>query len=451
MSDGGLRPSGPDGAGGPAHLLTCFHGPDAGKRVLLADGALRLGSSTESEILSDDPDVASGHATLIVHAGTVSVQPIDGAALFLDGIRLGATTTIVAGQQLRAGRSLWRIEHQHDARLADFIRGLGDRISVAAGVERIQGFNAREMFSEVFKKRPDEEIEEYFAGGTARTTPPLAQVDANWPRPWAFARTFLLSLGAYLLLRFGWDQFQNPYFLPGIIALGSVAIPFAVLVFFFEMNVPRNVSVILLLKMVVFGGIFSLVVSLFFFRFAGSLSWMGAMRAGIVEETGKLAVVLFFARQSRFPWLLNGMLIGAAVGTGFSVFETAGYVMINGLLESGAGVAGMFDMINYRGPVSVLADHSLWTALVAAALWRVRGSAPFRIEMLSDPRFLRVLVLAMMLHMVNNAPINPPYNLKFAVIGFVAWVALLGFIQEGLKEVRREQIARITGERPRPA
>jgi RsiW-degrading membrane proteinase PrsW (M82 family) len=224
------------------------------------------------------------------------------------------------------------------------------------------------------------------------------------------------------------------------------------LMFFFEMNVPRNISVVLLLKMVIFGGIFSLVVSLFFFRFAGSLSWLGAMRAGIVEETGKLIVVLYFARQTRFPWLLNGLLIGAAVGTGFSIFETAGYVMINGLLaQQGGGVAGMFDMINYRGPLSVLADHSLWTGLVGAALWRVRGTQPFRFDMLKDVRFLRVLALAMVLHMLNNAPVDPPYYLKYFAIGFIGWVALLGFIQEGLKEVRHAQVVRITGERPKVA
>lgn len=425
-------------------FLACFSGPDLGKRVMLAQGSLRLGSSSASEILSDDPEVIAEHAIVEVEPGRIRVRPVDGATVFIDGRRLEAEAALAAGQQLRAGRSLWRVEQAHDASLAKFIRDLGDRISLAAGVEKIEGFSAREMFSEVFKRRSDEEIEEYFAVGTARTTPSLTQVDANWPKPWAFARTFLFSAAAYLVLVQGFREFQNPYFLPGIIALGSVAIPFAVLVFFFEMNVPRNISVVLLLKMMVFGGIFSLIVSLFFFRAAGSLSWLGAMRAGIVEETGKLAVVLFFARKARFPWLLNGLLIGAAVGTGFSVFETAGYVMINGLLDGG-GVSGMYAMITGRGPLSVLADHSLWTGLVGAALWRVRGQQPFRFEMLWDFRFLRVLLLAMGLHMVNNSPFDPPWSLKYWAIGFVGWVALLGFIQEGLKEVRGAQVARITG------
>lgn len=425
-------------------FLSCFSGPDLGKRIALFEGTRRLGSATDAEILSDDPEVAARHVTLAVRDGQVSVEPLGEAAVFVDGQRVSGPVGLSPGHQMRVGRSTWRIEAAHDASLGRFIRNLGDRISLAAGVEKIEGFSARDMFSEVFKRRSEEEIEEYFTVGTAHTTPSLTQIDANWPKPWAFARTFGLSLGAYLLLSYGWTEFQNPNFLPGIIALGSVAIPFAVLVFFFEMNVPRNISVILLLKMVVFGGIFSLVVSLFFFRAAGSLSWLGAMRAGIVEETGKLVVVLYFARKARFPWLLNGLLVGAAVGTGFSVFETAGYVLIRGLLGD-FGVQGMFDLIQLRGPLSVLADHSLWTGLVGAALWRVRGTQPFRLEMLADVRFLRVLLLAMLLHMVNNSPVYPPYNLKYFVIGFVGWVALLGFIQMGLKEVRMAQVARITG------
>ena len=57
------------------------------------------------------------------------------------------------------------------------------------------------------------------------------------------------------------------------------------------------------------------------------------------------------------------------------------------------------------------------------------GTQPFRLEIPADVRFLRVLVLAIAPHMINNAPIDPPYNLKFLAIGFVAWVALLSFIQ----------------------
>jgi RsiW-degrading membrane proteinase PrsW (M82 family) len=114
-----------------------------------------------------------------------------------------------------------------------------------------------------------------------------------------------------------------------------------------------------------------------------------------------------------------------------------GYVFMN-LWTRGAGA--MLDTITGRGWLSVLADHSIWTAMVGGALWRVRGDRAFIPQMLADPRFLRVLGIAIVLHMVNNAPVNPPFFAKYVVIGFVGWAAVLSLIQAGLKEVRQAQI-----------
>lgn len=41
--------------------------------------------------------------------------------------------------------------------------------------------------------------------------------------------------------------------------------------------------------------------------------------------------------------------------------------------------------------------------------------------------------------MTWNSPIQLPLYGKYVILGFVAWVAILGFIQDGLKQVRRAQ------------
>jgi protease PrsW len=422
-------------------FLVCFAGPDVGKRATLAGSRVRLGTAADAEILSDDPDVLPNHVVLTPDSGRVRVDPVDSALVFLDAQRLTGPSTMAPGQQLRLGRSFWRIEDDEHAAagLGSMIRGLGDRVSTVAGLDTIQGFSFKDMFSEVFKRRTDEEIEEYFIAGTRLTTPPLSAVDTSWPKPWAFARVFAFSLAAYVLLSWGLNYFNNDLFIPGIIFIGSVAFPFAILIFFYEMNVVRNVSVPALLRFVVFGGIFSLLSSLVFYQLSDSLTgWLGAMSAGIVEEAGKAAVLLLFVRQKRYPWILNGLLIGAAVGTGFSIFETAGYVLMQGLEPN--GIQGMFHVIVDRGWLNVLGDHSLWTGLVGAALWRVRGNREFSLDMLVDPRFLRVLALSMVLHMVNNSPFELPMYGKYFAIGFVAWVVLFSFIQAGLHQVRDAQV-----------
>lgn len=426
----------------PSRLLylSCFSGPDSGKRIALVEGYLTMGTSAECNVLCDDPDAKGRHAVVASEHGTISVEPVDSAVLFLDGVQIRTAVPLGRAQQLRVGRSLWRLT---DARgeLPDdtgvFSRWSA-RVSAAAGLERIQGFDAHDLFSEVFKKRSTEEIEDYFVVGTRDTTPPLAAVGTNWPRPWAFARIFLFSAIAYVLLVYGFREFGNPYFIPGVMVLGSLAFPLTILIFFFEMNVPRNVSLLFLTKWLVFGGVLSLLAALFGFRVSNLSSWLGSMSAGIVEETAKLAALLLIVRTAKYRWTLNGLLIGAAIGTGFSVFETMGYVFVQGFLRGGQD--GMFTIITRRGWLNMLGDHSLWTGLVGAALWRVRGQQVFRFDMLWDPRFLRVFALVVALHMINNAPINVPLFGKYALIGFVAWVGILSFVQYGLKEVRAAQM-----------
>lgn len=253
--------------GSPSLFLTCFPGPDAGKRIALGGSDLVIGASARCNLLSDDPDALPRHALLTLDGGRLHVQALEDAPIFVDGHRVTDRAALLLDQQLR--------------------------------------------------------------------------------------------------------------------------------------------------------------------------SWLGAMSAGVVEETGKLMVLVATAHGTRYRWTLNGLLIGAAVGTGFSVFETMGYVMVGGLFNQ--GVEGMFSIITLRGWLNLLGDHALWTGIVGAALWRVRAGNPLRLDMLTSARFLRAFGLAAALHMINDSPLNLPFYGKFLAIGFVAWVVIFGFIQAGLKEVREEQ------------
>src|SRR5262249_19783234 len=263
-----------------------------------------------------------------------------------------------------------------------------------------------DMFSEVFGRHTDEEVEEYFTVGTASATPPLLEVNASWPKPWVFFRMFTLSALVYIGFVFAFREFQNPLMIPGLIMVGSFLIPFSILVFFFEVNVVRNVPLYQVLKLLLLGGILALILSLFLFRVTNLASWLGAVSAGIVEEIGKTAALFLVIRKLKYRWTLNGMLFGAAVGTGFAIFESAGYAFI---LGSQGGADAMLRNITLRGVLSIFGGHVLWTAAVGAALWKVRGDRKFSLLMLTDPRFLRVLGLAAAMHMLWNFPLQLRY------------------------------------------
>ena len=421
-------------------LFRCVAGPDSGKRLALNDGYVRVGRAAECNVLSEDPDVADRHIVLTRDGQRVTVEAVAGAAIYVDG-QLVRTATLAVGQQVRVGRSLWEVAivdaaHVPQTGIFGKVRA---QVAAVAGVDKLQGWSAGEMFSDVFKKRTDEEQEEYFNVGTRTTTPPLEAIEAGgWPKPWAFVRFLILSSAVFALFAWAWNRFSNPYLIPGLILVGSFAIPCSILVFFFEMNVPRNVSLYQILKLLLLGGIVSLCVSLLFFEWTSLDNWLGAMSAGIVEESGKALTLLLVVRKRRYPWTLNGMLFGATIGTGFAVFETSGYALTSGL---NSGMASLFQTIYERGALSVLGGHALWTALVGGALWRVRGQREFKWEMLRDPQFLRVLALCMALHMLWNSPIELPLELKFIAIGFITWIAVLSYIQFGLAEIRQAQRA----------
>jgi|HubBroStandDraft_6_1064221.scaffolds.fasta_scaffold31444_3 RsiW-degrading membrane proteinase PrsW (M82 family) len=421
-------------------LFRCVAGPDSGKRLALNDGYVRVGRAAECNVLSDDPDVADRHVVLTRDGQRVTVEAVAGAAIYVDG-QLVRTATLAIGQQVRVGRSLWEVAivdaaHVPQTGIFGKVRA---QVAAVAGVDKLQGWSAGEMFSDVFKRRTDEEQEEYFNVGTRTTTPPLGAIEAGgWPKPWAFVRFLILSSAVFALFAWAWNRFSNPYLIPGLILVGSFAIPCSILVFFFEMNVPRNVSLYQILKLLLLGGIVSLCVSLLFFEWTSLDNWLGAMSAGIVEESGKALTLLLVVRKRRYPWTLNGMLFGATVGTGFAVFETSGYALTSGL---NSGMASLFQTIYERGALSVLGGHALWTALVGGALWRVRGQREFKWDMLREPAFLRVFALCVALHMLWNSPLDPPLELKFIAIGFITWIAVLSYIQFGLAEIRQAQRA----------
>jgi RsiW-degrading membrane proteinase PrsW (M82 family) len=420
-------------------LLVCVAGPDAGKRIAVTAKTVSLGRLAACELASDDADVSERHLTLELKSGKIFFATKAGGAAFVDGQRV-EQGTIEARQQLRVGRSLWQLEAPAGSGdISSFLENIGDKISEVAGVEKIEGFSPAAMFSEIWRKRTDEEMEGYFAVGTPTTTPPLAEVDASWPRPWLFVKIFGLAALVYFGLVFAYQTFNNDLMLPGMLTIGSFVMPFSLLIFFFEVNVPRNVPLYQILKMLFLGGILSLITALALFQFTkwgGTDSWLSAVGVGLIEEAGKAAALLIIVNKLKYRWTLNGLLFGAAVGAGFAAFESAGYAYLTG---GDLGRDAMLHNITLRGLLSICGGHVLWAALAGAALWRVRGEKKFEWSMLQDVRFLRVFGLCAVMHAVWDAPLNLPMDLKYIALGFVVWVALLSFIQSGLRQIRAAQ------------
>jgi RsiW-degrading membrane proteinase PrsW (M82 family) len=319
---------------------------------------------------------------------------------------------------------------------------VADHLMRAAGTDKLEGFSLKEMFSEVFKKRKPEEIEDHFLVGTSRTTPPLYEVDTSWPKPWFFFRILAFVGLLYLGFHFAMLEFRNPKLIPGLILMGSFAMPLATLILFFELNTPRNVSFYQALSLFCVGGLVSIFISLIGFNIS-NLGWLGASSAGIIEEIGKFVTVLIVVRMARYKFILNGMVFGAAVGAGFAAFESAGYAFERLL---GNGLEAMNYNILLRGFLAPF-GHVAWTAITAGAFFRAKQDKPFNPNLLFHPSFVKAFLIPVVLHMIWNASIIPsPFWIKHLALGVAGWFVVFGLVQQGLRQVREEQ-QRVTQQR----
>jgi RsiW-degrading membrane proteinase PrsW (M82 family) len=432
-------------------VLECVAGPDILRKIVIGDKPVTIGS----EVYNPDLAIESltGNDGCIIATVKDGMLELNGESctevMYLNNDEGDSRVFMREKDVLRLVNSIWRAGVVSDPRPG----GLNDRFSDLIGLEELHDFRLSHIFSEVFKKHTSEEMEEQLITGTTKHTPALSELKVEWAKPWLFARL----LGGSALLTFilyeGFMIFNNANLIPGMIFVGSFAVPVSTLIFFLEMNVPRNISIFKITQLLFVGGIASLILALVFFsNFDLFTSFLGASAAGIIEETAKVLIVAWLVgKQVRYKWTLNGLLLGAAVGTGFAAFESAGYAFRYIL---GDGVTAGGQIILLRGMLAPFM-HIVWTANAAAALWMVKGDRPFSWEMLQAPAFLRVFLAMVILHMIWNAPfgvLSLPVvqDLKFVLLGILGWMICFRLVQQGLRQLNRArqslELPAITGQ-----
>ena len=317
------------------------------------------------------------------------------------------------------------------------------KINEMAGESGAVDLKLRDLFSNVFKKHTREESEEIFIAGTLHTTPDESEIAVSWPKPWLFSRVLLALLASFNLLYICADQFGNANAIPGLIFLGALAVPFSVLIFIFETNAPRNISIFETIKMFFYGGAASLVLTLILYGIfpAGELDYMGATIVGFVEESGKILAAAIFIRQLNPKYILNGLLIGASIGAGFAVFETAGYIFNYGLMRYlFAGELDAFMDILFLRSWSSIGAHVAWTAIVGAGLIMAKGDNPLTSSHFFNPKFLTFFIISVALHAIWDCPLEfdiSGINIKILALIAIAWIIILVLLNVGLKQIER--------------
>lgn len=332
-----------------------------------------------------------------------------------------------------------------------FVDGIAKKIDSVTGGEGTVELRMRDLFSEVFKSHTRQEAENIFACGSESTTPRPEDISTEWPKPWYFARVFGLLLASSLMLYFMYVTFHNWKMLPGLMFVSAMAGAIPILFFYFECNSPRNIDIMSVLEIFFLGGLLSLLITLALFQiFPGGVGeFLPSMITGFVEEIGKLVATGYFIKKlADKRYILNGLLIGGAVGAGFAVFETAGYIFNSSLIgyESINGTIPVFNQ-DPSGPIMIaiirgflaFGGHVAWAAITGAAIMMVlKKQKEFNWNILFTGESLRFLILVIILHGIwdmNLTNTDTGEFLKLGVLCLLAVITIMIIINRGLKEI----------------
>lgn len=286
-----------------------------------------------------------------------------------------------------------------------------------------QKLTIADFFNGVFAKHPKGTGARMFMSGTSVSTPSPDRMLSEWTKPWLFMWVLLAGVVYHILMYIMVDKFGNPFAFAALLSLGSLIIPAAIIIFFWEINIPRDIPLYNVILMFFIGGALSLLISLFFYdNFENSL-------AAFVEEGGKLLAVILFICIFKPKYIFGGLLIGASVGMGFEVMENIGYSIVE----------GSYTLMNIRGLQS-LGGHIMWAALEGGGLCAAKGLGKLEVKHLLDLKFLPFLAVSVALHYIWDAKFSIAYiplliDVKYLLLILGAIFAVYILIKQALNQV----------------
>jgi protease PrsW len=431
--------------------LECIDGKDDHFIVELFPGDKKVFGGFEDESITRLKELENHGGVIIVsnENGVLKVDATDCAVPVKINGQIIAKASLKTKDILKIGNTIWKsiniteqIENTIETGKTSLTKGFGNIL----GLDELRDFKLSSLFSEVFKKHSLAETEEQLVTGTSKNTPSLTDIEISWAKPWLFSRIIIGSVILVALLTIGFTVFQNSKLVPGLIFIGTFVMPLATVIFFMEVNAPRNISIFLLTVLLFIGGVASMLMTLLI---SNNMEWLYMVfetsGAAVIEEPAKILIlVLVVGKFVRYKWILNGLLLGSAVGAGFGAFESAGYAFDASRIND---FSGMVDNIIVRGLLAPFM-HVVWTANAAAALWIVKGDKPFSWDMLIEGRFLRVFLLSIATHFTWNADFSImrlPYvvDVKYLLLGLLSWTVCFMLIQAGLKQLNQARHAEI--------
>lgn len=285
----------------------------------------------------------------------------------------------------------------------------------------------KDIFSGTFKNHDKATAEKLLMAGTVNNTPPPSQMLNTWIKPWVYFRALIASCAICFL--FYLLYYVRPiYALVPLVFIGCLVMPLCLVIFFYELNIPMNITFYSVISMILVGGFASLCLT---FLFSSFIDISGAQWAAITEEPAKILAICIFLRKPKKYYILNGILIGSAIGAGFAFIESAGYALRFDDI--------MMQTILLRGLFST-GCHVIWAAIEGGIIAKAMNGRKFTISYLFNPECILFFLITMALHFTWNYDFTILYvpfvlDVKYILLIIIAWLVLLKVISMGINEV----------------
>ena len=181
------------------------------------------------------------------------------------------------------------------------------------------------------------------------------------------------------------------------------------------------------------GGMLSIIATLVFSQLDTPA---GAQWAPLTEEPAKALIVYILLSRKDRKYLLNGILLGMAVGTGFAVIETLYY---NFYVTIAVGWELGFHTAAMRAALAIT-GHGIWAAMEGAGMMLAKGDEKLSPAHLFRPQFLVYFFGAFALHFVHNYDVaslpglEDASTIRYITISAIAALTLLHLLKKGANQ-----------------
>jgi RsiW-degrading membrane proteinase PrsW (M82 family) len=234
----------------------------------------------------------------------------------------------------------------------------------------------------------------------------------------------------------------NPNLFPTVVMVGSFLVPVTYVAFVYEHRHLSRLSMPTTALSLVYGGLLGVIAaSILEPLFIRQLDVLTTFEVGLIEEFVKVLGVLLVARHWRHDSELDGIILGTAAGMGFAALESSGYAFA-AFLQSNGSLSATVGVTLLRGLFSPL-GHGVWTAILAAVLFRESRDGHFRIDLKVIAAYLTVAALHGLWDVIPgllSSVTSPGIDVSIgqAAVGLVGLIILWRRWREGVRLQQQE-------------